>query len=84
VIESREWLTAELGRLGFEVIPSKANFVFCRHPQRDAAALQRALRERRIIVRHFTQARIDQYLRISIGTQAQCEALIAALAALPA
>lgn len=82
VIESREWLAAALGRLGFDVIPSQANFVFCRHPQRDAAALQRALRERRIIVRHFTQPRIDQYLRISIGTQAQCEALVDALGAI--
>ena len=82
VIESREWLTTELRLLGFDVVPSKANFVFCRHPQHDAAKLQQSLRERRIIVRHFTNPRIAQHLRISIGTQDQCVALVAELAAM--
>lgn len=57
VIASREALTAELGALGFEVLPSAANFVFARHPGRDAAQLAAALRERSIIVRHFKAAR---------------------------
>jgi len=79
VIRSRETLVANLGKLGFEVIPSAANFVFARHPQRDAAELAKALRERAIIVRHFKQARIEQFLRISIGTDAECAALTRAL-----
>lgn len=79
VIASRETLSAELARLGFEVLPSAANFIFARHPQRDAAELAKALRERSIIVRHFKLPRIDQFLRITIGSTAECEALSAAL-----
>lgn len=80
VIASRERLTTGLESLGFEVLPSAANFVFARHPGRDAGGLAAALRERRILVRHFRLPRIDQYLRISIGTDAQCSTLLDALA----
>lgn len=79
IIASRDWLTEQLARLGFEVVPSKANFVFARHPQHDAGALAVALRERAIIVRHFRLPRIDQHLRITIGTQEECAALVTAL-----
>ena len=79
VIASRDALDAALKALGFEVLPSGANFVFARHPQRDAAALQLALRERKIIVRHFNAPRINQFLRVSIGTEAECAALVTAL-----
>jgi histidinol-phosphate aminotransferase len=79
VIASRERLTAELAQLGFDVLPSQANFIFTRHPQYDAGELARRLRERSIIVRHFRQPRIEQFLRITIGTDAQCGALVAAL-----
>ncbi|MGL4995835.1 MAG: aminotransferase class I/II-fold pyridoxal phosphate-dependent enzyme, partial [Deefgea sp.] len=71
--------TGQLQQLGFEALPSHANFVFARHPQRDAAELAQALRERAILVRHFKLPRIDQFLRISIGTDAECEALVGAL-----
>jgi len=79
VMRSREWLTAELLGLGFEVLPSAANFIFARHPARDGAGLARGLRERAIIVRHFKHPRIQDFLRITIGTDAQCRALTAAL-----
>lgn len=79
VIATREQLVGDLSELGFSVIPSAANFVFARHPGHDAGQLALALRERGIIVRHFKQPRIDQYLRITIGTDAQCGALTAAL-----
>jgi histidinol-phosphate aminotransferase len=78
VVASRERLTGDLARLGFEVLPSLANFVFTRHPAHDGAALARALRERAIVVRHFAKPRIDQWLRITIGTPQQCDALVAA------
>jgi histidinol-phosphate aminotransferase len=68
--------------LGFEVLPSVANFVFARHPQHDAAQLAAGLRARCVIVRHFNAPRISQYLRISIGNPAECAALMAALRAL--
>lgn len=79
VIASREELTRQLAKLGFAVLPSQANFVFARHPQHDAAKLAKALRERSIIVRHFNLPRIEQFLRITIGTDQQCAALVAAL-----
>jgi histidinol-phosphate aminotransferase len=79
VIASREALARDLSSLGFEVLPSKANFVFARHGARDAEAIARALRQRGIIVRHFRQPRIRQFLRISVGTDEQCEALVRAL-----
>lgn len=79
VIREREAMRARLAALGFEVLPSCANFVFARHPALDGAALQAGLRERRILVRHFKAARIDQFLRITVGTPAQGLALDAAL-----
>jgi histidinol-phosphate aminotransferase len=80
VVHSREGLALALEDMGFEVLPSQANFVFVRHPQRDAAELAALLRERAVLVRHFKQARIAQYLRISVGTPAQCDVLVQALA----
>lgn len=79
VIATRAWLTAEMLALGFEVLPSRANFIFVRHPQHDAVTIAAGLRERAILVRHFKQVRIDQFLRISIGTDAECAALVDAL-----
>ncbi|MCL2635363.1 MAG: aminotransferase class I/II-fold pyridoxal phosphate-dependent enzyme, partial [Betaproteobacteria bacterium] len=75
LIANRDKLLARLTGLGFEVLPSAANFVFARHPQRDADELARALRARNIIVRHFTLPRIKQFLRISIGSELDCQAL---------
>ena len=80
IIASREVLARALSRLGFDVLPSKANFLFARHPQRDAQELALALRQRSIIVRHFRQPRIEQYLRITVGTDQQCRLLADALA----
>ncbi len=79
IISSRTWVTEQLSALGFNVVPSAANFVFARHPEENAEALAQALRERAIIVRHFRLPRIDQHLRITIGTREECEALIQAL-----
>lgn len=83
VVATRERLVAEMTQLGFDVLPSAANFIFARHPGHDGAALAAALRERSIIVRHFRQPeRISPFLRITVGTDAQCDALLAALKAL--
>ena len=83
VMHSREGLALQLEDLGIEVLPSQANFLFVRHPAHDAAQLARALRERGVLVRHFSRPeRIGQYLRISVGTPAQCDALVQSLAAL--
>ncbi|MCI8209027.1 histidinol-phosphate aminotransferase [Pseudomonas sp. S25] len=82
VIASRDALTSELQTLGFEVLPSAANFIFARHPQHDAAGIAAKLREQGVIVRHFKQERIAQFLRISIGTPEQNQALLDGLAGL--
>lgn len=79
VIEGRERLTRGLKRAGFEVLPSLANFVFARHPAHEGAALAAALREQAVIVRHFSAARIADYLRITVGTDDQIDRLLSAL-----
>ena len=79
VTQTRGVLVAALDQLGFETLPSTANFVFTRHPKHTGATLYRQLRERGIIVRHFKSPRIDAFLRITIGTDAQNQALIGAL-----
>ncbi|AGZ36838.1 histidinol-phosphate transaminase [Pseudomonas sp. SWI6] len=79
VIDSRQALVEQLTAKGFEVLPSAANFIFARHPQQDAAQLAARLREQGVIVRHFKQARIAQFLRITIGTPEMNQALLDAL-----
>ena len=80
VIASRVRLVSELGGLGFEALPSTANFIFARHPKFSGADLASQLRERSVIVRHFSKpVRIAPFLRISVGTDTECDALIAAL-----
>ena len=79
IAASRQWLEQQFDGLGFDCLPSSANFLFVRHTSARAADLFSALRERRILVRHFKQPRIDNHLRITIGTQAECEALVDAL-----
>ncbi|MET4261581.1 histidinol-phosphate aminotransferase [Bradyrhizobium sp. S3.12.5] len=79
VIEGRERLTRGLKRAGFEVLPSLANFVFARHPAHEGAVLAAALRERAVIVRHFTAPRISDFLRITVGTDEQIDRLLSAL-----
>ncbi|TAH49664.1 MAG: histidinol-phosphate transaminase [Betaproteobacteria bacterium] len=82
VVATRDALVEQLTALGFEVLPSAANFIFARHPLRDGAELAAELRKRAIIVRHFKAPRIDQFLRITVGTDEQCAVLVDALEAI--
>ncbi|WP_284091565.1 histidinol-phosphate transaminase [Acinetobacter pittii] len=79
VISSREKLVEELTVLGFKVLPSKANFIFASHPSHDAGQLAQQLREQGIIVRYFNKPRINQFLRITVGTDEQNERLVQTL-----
>lgn len=79
IMQTRDQLTAFLRQNNFEVLPSQANFVFAKHSSQSADWLSQQLRERHIIVRHFKQPRIEQYLRITIGTEAENQALCQAL-----
>ena len=78
VIRSREQLSQDLRQLGFEVLPSQANFIFTRHPAFEGEYLSSALRTKNILVRHFKTPRIADYLRITIGTDQQCGQLLEA------
>jgi len=79
VIQTREKLVSQLSALGFETLPSTANFIFTRHPKHAGAKLYQALRDRGIIVRHFKSPRIEEFLRITIGTNEQSAELVSAL-----
>jgi histidinol-phosphate aminotransferase len=79
IIKSREALARALGELGFEVLPSQANFLFVRHPGHRGADLAAGLRARRVLVRHFRKPRIEDFLRITVGTEEQCSQLIAVM-----
>jgi histidinol-phosphate aminotransferase len=82
VVHTRDVTIQELKRLGFSVLPSQANFVFMTHPDIHASELAQRLRQSSIIVRHFAKPRIDDYLRVTIGTQEQMQALIDTLGAI--
>ncbi len=75
IIETREYTRSRLAAAGFEVIPSKANFIFTRHPLFDGGELYSRLRQNGILVRHFTGERIKDYLRITIGLKEEMEVL---------
>lgn len=79
VIASRARVTGALTERGFEVLPSLANFVFARHPDHAGADLAARLRAEAVLVRHFAKPRIGDFLRISIGTEAECDRLIEAV-----
>ncbi|MDH5518771.1 MAG: histidinol-phosphate transaminase [Gammaproteobacteria bacterium] len=82
IINSRSWLNEQLLALGFSVAASKANFIFAEHKAINAELIAEGLRAKNIIVRHFKQPRIENYLRITIGTQIECERLVDELKAI--
>ncbi|BBA71497.1 histidinol-phosphate transaminase [Geobacter sulfurreducens] len=77
--ETREWFSAELRTLGYEVIPSQGNFVFAAPPDRDGKRVYDGLYARKILVRHFSDPLLAHGMRISIGTREEMEATLAAL-----
>ncbi|BBI33751.1 histidinol-phosphate transaminase [Cohnella abietis] len=79
IIETRDRTTESLKQLGYQVIESKANFLFVSHPQQSAEVIFNELKLRGILVRYFNKPRIDQYLRISIGTDEEMDTLVAVL-----
>ena len=79
VIKSRNSLAGSLNELGFEVLPSSSNFVLASHPDRSAESLYLELKSAGILVRYFNKPRIDNWLRITVGSDTECARLIAAL-----
>lgn len=84
VVRTREWAAQRLAELGFRVCPSAANFLFASHERVDAKTLLDGLRARGILVRWWDKPRIRNYLRITVGTDAEMEALCEALSTLTA
>jgi len=76
IIETREYTTSRLWKMGFTVLDSCANFIFAKHPELEGGMLYRELKSRGILVRHFDKERIGSYNRISIGTRAQMDSLL--------
>lgn len=79
IVETREWAKIELKKLGFTFPDAKANFIFASHPDYDAAELFQALKKENIYVRYWGSERIEQYLRITIGTKDEMEMLFSFL-----
>lgn len=76
IIQTREWAKRELKKLGFHFADSCANFLFVTHEKYLARDLFEALKQKRIYVRYFNKPRIDNYLRITIGTEQEMQALV--------
>ena len=79
IIETREWAKEALKNLGFHCLDSKSNFIFAMHPDYDAKELFEALKENDIYVRFWGSERIEQYMRITVGTREEMEAMFAFL-----
>lgn len=79
IIANRDMVTKALEARGFEVLPSSTNFVFARHPAHQGADLQKGLRERAVLVRHFNKSRISDFLRVTIGTTEECHQFLKAI-----
>lgn len=76
---TRQQLIADLSSLGFHTLASEANFVFTTHPTKNAEMIYSELRQRDILIRYFNLPRINNYLRITVGTDEECAKLIIAL-----
>ena len=79
VINNRNYLQSELEKLGFEYLPSSANFIFAKNPKIEGEKLYLALKEKGVLVRHFGKPLISDYLRITIGTKKQMDVLVSAI-----
>lgn len=79
IIHTRQWAEGELKRLGFELTDSKSNFLFASHKKVPAGELFMALKKNNIYVRHWNKPRIDNYLRITVGTDEEMARLVSFL-----
>jgi len=79
IVNTRERVKDELKKLGFSFPDSKTNFIFATHESVPAEDIFKALREQDIYVRHWNKPRISNYLRITVGTDAQMDSLLAFL-----
>ena len=76
IMETRAWTAGELARRGFELTHSQTNFLFARTGRMEGGTLYQALRDKGVLVRHFSAPRISDWLRITVGTMEQMETLL--------
>jgi len=76
IITTRTWFEKELDRLGFIYPKSYANFIFVTHPRFSGEKIFKVLKEKGIYVRHWNKPRISEYLRITIGTDEEMQAVV--------
>ena len=76
IMDNRAWTVKALAQLGFVMTESKANFLFAKHPSLDGKTLYQKLKARGVLVRHFDKARISDYVRITVGTLEEMQALV--------
>ena len=76
IIKTREWTVSRLESLGFEIIPSKANFIFVKNDAIDGSVLYEELKKRGILVRHFSDKKISAYNRVTIGSAEEMSVFI--------
>ena len=79
IIENREYAINRMKKSGFSMTPSLANFIFAKHEKIGGEEIYKKLREKGILVRHFSKGRLDAYNRITVGTREQMEALVEAV-----
>ena len=79
IIADRDALARSMSQLGFDVLPSAANFIFVRHQNANAARIAESLRQQHVFVRHFNQERVLEWLRITVGQPAQHQRLLQVL-----
>ena len=76
IMENRGYTSQELIKMGFEMTPSMANFIFVKHPEISGEALYASLKEKGILVRYFNKPRISEYCRITIGSREEMNELL--------
>lgn len=79
VKNNKDYLEESLSALGFDIVPSKANFIFLKHDKVKAGVIYDKLKERNILVRHYTGPIQENYLRITVGSMLEIKALVKAL-----
>ena len=76
IVKTREWFSQELSKKGYSVIPSKTNFIFVNHPTKKGSEIYEDVKKTGILIRHFATPGIENFVRITIGTREQMEALL--------
>ena len=76
IVENREYTSSRLRKLGFDVLPSSSNFIFAKSDRLDGGYIYEELKKKGVLVRHFTDERMKDHIRVTIGTREQMDIFI--------